>query len=43
MIKVIELRPVVVDNQVQLWDIWVDGVWLGSRRTLVQVARKLGG
>jgi len=30
----LELRPVIVDGEVQLVDGFRDGEWLGSRRTL---------
>jgi hypothetical protein len=32
----IEMRPVVVDGDIQLYDIYVEGRWIGSRRTIGQ-------
>lgn len=30
----IDIEPVWVDNEIQLFDMFVDGEWVGSRRTL---------
>lgn len=35
-IKSVTLIPVYVDGEVQLWDIRVNGKWIGSRRTFKQ-------
>lgn len=30
------LEPVIVDGKVLLYDIYVEGEWIGSRRTITQ-------
>lgn len=40
--RVIESRPVLDERGIAvLFDLWVDGVWIGSRRTLEQCELEL--
>lgn len=41
-LTLIDIEPVWVDDEVQLFDIFIDGEWQGSRRLLSYIEKEYG-
>jgi hypothetical protein len=36
-VKTLKVVPVIVDGEIQLYDVYIEGEWFGSRRTISQI------